>query len=106
MRAEGMVFLSRGGVRLTRGGKGEPTLTLQCVDRIANHQVEPWALFWKGQDAADFYAHHREKLVPGTPLTVCVDNMRSHTMGRTVEITARVTRLTLAPAAHVKAEAA
>ncbi len=97
MTATGMLFLSRGGVRLTRDGKGEDTLTLQCVDRIANHQVEPWALFWKGKDAADFYAAHRDKLTPGAPMLVQVQNLRSHTAGRTVEITARVTHLTLPP---------
>ena len=101
-----MVLLSRTPPALNKDVRGQWVVTLQCVDRIANHQVEPWALFWKGQDAADFYAHHREKLVPGTPLTVCVDNMRSHTMGRTVEISARVNRLALAPAAQPKTEAA
>lgn len=106
MSATGMLFLSRGGVRLTHDGKGEPTLTLQCVDRIANHQVGPWALFWEGQDAADFYATYADKLTPGTPMVVQVQNLRSHTAGRTVEITARVTQLTLAPAAHPKAETA
>jgi hypothetical protein len=106
MTATGMLFLSRGGVRLTHDGKGEPTLTLQCVDRIANYQVEPWALFWKGQAAVDFYATHGDKLTPGTPMVVQVQNLRSHTTGRTVEITARVKQLTLAPAAHTKAEAA
>ena len=106
MAATGMLFLSRGGVRLTRDGKGEPTLTLQCVDRIANYQVEPWALFWKGQAAADFYATHGDKLTPGTPFVATVENLRSHTAGRTVEITARVTHLTFAPTAHPKAEAA
>ena len=106
MTAAGMLFLSRGGVRLTHDGKGEPTLTLHCVDRIANYQVEPWALLWKGQAAADFYAMHGDKLTPGAPMVVQVQNLRSHTAGRTVEITARVTQLTLAPSAHPKAETA
>ena len=103
MKAEGMVFLSKGGARLTHFAQGTPTLTLLCVDRIGPHQVEPWALFWHGQAAADFYAQHRDKLLPGTPLTVCVERMRSHTTGRTVEISAHVTQLDFAPAAQAKA---
>ena len=96
MNATGMVFLSRGGVRLTRDSQGQPTLTLLAVARIANHQVEPWALFWKGADAAQFHAQHSAQLVAGTPLNVTVDNLRAHTAGRTVEITARVLRCELA----------
>lgn len=101
-----MVFLSRGGVRLTKDSEGEPTLTLMCLDRIANHQVEPWALFWKGQAAAEFWRAHEHKLQPGTPLNVTVENMRSHTAGRTVEITARVVSCQLAPAPEKKAVSA
>ena len=100
MKATGMVFLSRGGVRLTKDSKGEPTVTLMCLDRIANHQVEPWALFWKGQEAADFWWANEQALQPGTPLSVTVENMRSHTAGRTVEITARVLSCQLAQPAH------
>lgn len=99
MNAHGMVFLSRGGVRLTRDGQGQPTLTMLAVSRIANHQVEPWALFWKGQDAANFHAQHGPQLVAGTPLVVTVDNLRAHTTGRTVEITARVIRCSIVPRA-------
>lgn len=101
-----MVFLSRGGARLNKDSKGEPTVTLMCLDRIANHQVEPWVLFWKGQDAADFWQHNATKLQPGTPLNVTVENMRSHTAGRTVEITARVIGCELAPTPEKKAVAA
>ena len=105
MKAAGMLFLSRAPARLTKDSKNGPTVTLVCVDRIANHQVEPWVLFWKGQAAADFWVAHGHLLLPGTPIDVTVDNMRSHTAGRTVEITARVLSLALAPAAR-KAEAA
>jgi hypothetical protein len=90
MKAAGMLFLSRGGVRLTKDGKGEPTLTLMCLDRIANHQVEPWAIFWKGHAAAEFWRANEQKLQPGTAINVTVENMRSHAVGRSIEITARV----------------
>lgn len=103
--AKGMLFLSRGGVRLTRDAKHEPTLTLLCVSRIANHQVEPWALFWKGDEAAAFYAAHSADLTAGAPLTVEACNLRAHSTGRTVEITARVISCALAPAAQPKAAA-
>ena len=92
-----MLFLSRGGVRLTKDSKGEPTLTLMCLDRIANYQVEPWALHWKGQAAADFWRTHEQQLQPGCPLQVVTENHRAHAAGRTIEITARVLSCSLAP---------
>jgi hypothetical protein len=95
-----MLFLSRTPPSMSKDTKGEPTVTLMCLDRIANHQVEPWALFWKGQEAADFWRANEQALQPGTPLSVTVENMRSHTAGRTVEITARVVSCQLAPPAH------
>ena len=99
MKAAGMLFLSRGGVRLTKDSKGEPTLTLMCLDRIANHQVEPWAIFWKGEAAAEFWRANEQKLQPGTPMNVVVENMRSHAVGQSIEITARVVSCALAPVA-------
>lgn len=95
MKAAGMLFLSRGTPRLTQDSKGAPSLTLLCVDRIANYQVEPWALHWKGQEAADFWAANAAKLTPGTPLQVVADNLRAHAAGRTIEITARVVSCSL-----------
>jgi hypothetical protein len=97
MKATGMVFLSRGGARLTKDSKGEPTLTLMCLDRIANHKVEPWALFWNGAEATEFWHINEHRLQPGTPLNVVVENMRSHAAGRSIEITAHVVSLTLVP---------
>ena len=60
------------------------------VDRIANHQVEPWKLVWKGQAAVDFWRGHATQLQPGAPLAVVTQNMRVHTFGRMAEVTARV----------------
>ncbi len=54
MKAEGMLFLSRTPPALAKDNNGQWTVTLLCVDRIANHQVEPWKLVWKGQQAADW----------------------------------------------------
>lgn len=90
MKATGMLFLSRTTPSLSKDGKGEPTLTMLCVDRIANHQVEPWKLVWKGQAAVDFWHAHRAMLLPGTPLAVVADNLRTHHFGRMTEVTARV----------------
>lgn len=90
MKAAGMLFLSRTPPSMAKDAKGEPTLTLLCVDRIANHQVEPWKLVWKGQAAVDFWRGHAAQLQPGTPLAVVTQNMRVHTFGRMAEITARV----------------
>ena len=97
MKAEGMLFLSRTPPSMAKDVKGEPTLTLLCVDRIANHQVEPWKLIWKGQAAVDFWRGHGKQLVPGTPLSVVTQNLRVHTFGRMAEITARVVSLALVP---------
>lgn len=90
MKAAGMLFLSRGTPRLTQNSKGVPSLTLLCVDRIANYQVEPWVLYWNGQAAADFWIANAAKLTPGTPLQVVADNLRANAAGRTIEITGRV----------------
>lgn len=90
MKAAGMLFLSRTPPCMAKDGKGEPTLTLLCVDRIANHQVEPWKLVWKGQAAVDFHRAHAQQLVPGAPLSVVADNMRTRTFGHMAEVTARV----------------
>lgn len=90
MKATGMLFLSRTPPTMGKDTKGEPTLTLVCVDRIANHQVEPWKLVWKGQPATDFWRNHAAKLLPGTPLAVVTENMRTHNFGHMTEVTARV----------------
>lgn len=89
MKATGMLFLSRTPPALTKDSKGEWTVTLLCVDRIANHQVEPWKLIWKGQQAANWLDSHKAHLTPGTPLAVITENIRTHTMGRITEITAK-----------------
>lgn len=90
MKAAGMLFLSRTPPSMAKDAKGEPTLTLLCVDRIANHQVEPWKLVWKGQAAVDFWRGHAAQLLPGAPLAVVTENMRTHSFGRMSEITTRV----------------
>ena len=90
MRAAGMLFLSRTRPSLSKDAKGEPTLTMLCVDRIANHQTEPWKLVWKGTSAVAFWRAHAAQLLPGTPLCVVCENMRTHHMGHLTEITARV----------------
>lgn len=90
-----MLFLSRTPPALTKDNRGEWTVTLLCVDRIANHQVEPWKLIWKGQQAADWFDANKPKLQPGTVLCAVVDNIRTHTMGRMTEITARASALWL-----------
>jgi hypothetical protein len=95
MKAAGMLFLSRTPPALTKDSKGEWTVTLLCVDRIANHQVEPWKLIWKGQQAADWFDAHRARLLPGAVLCAVADNIRTHTMGRMTEITARASALWL-----------
>jgi uncharacterized protein YqjF (DUF2071 family) len=97
-----MLFLSRGATRLTKDNKGQPTLTLCCLDRIAHLQVESWTLFWKGQDAVDFWRANEHKLQPGAALNVVATNLRSNTVGRTIAITARVVSLSFAPPAHAK----
>lgn len=85
-----MLFLSRTPPQLAKDAKGEPTLTLLCVDRIAHHATEPWKLIWKGQAATDFWRGHAAQLLPGTPLAVVAENMRTHAFGRMTEVTARV----------------
>lgn len=90
MKAAGMLFLSRTPPSMAKDAKGEPTLTMLCVDRIANHQVEPWKLVWKGQAAVDFWRSHSAHLQPGAALAVVAQNMRVHTFGRMAEVTARV----------------
>lgn len=90
MKAAGMLFLSRTPPSLSKDAKGEPTLTLLCVDRIANHQVEPWKLVWKGQAAVNFMRAHAQQLVPGAPLSVVTENLRTHTFGMRSEMSARV----------------
>lgn len=96
MKATGMLFLSRTPPALTKDSKGEWAVTLLCVDRIANHQVEPWRVIWKGQQAANWLDANRSHLTPGTPLTVTTENLRTHTMGRSTEITAKATAVALA----------
>lgn len=95
MKATGMLFLSRTQPSLTKDSRGEWSVTLLCVDRIANHQTEPWKLIWKGQDAANWLDANKARLTAGTPLAVITENIRTHTMGRITEITAKVTALAL-----------
>ena len=95
MNAYGQLFLSKTPPALTKDSRGEWTVTLLCVDRIANHQTEPWKLIWKGQQAADWLDANRPKLQPGAVLCAVVDNIRTHTMGRMTEITARASALWL-----------
>ncbi len=95
MKAAGMLFLSRTAPTLTKDNRGEWTVTLLCVDRIANHQTEPWKLIWKGQQAADWFSAHLAKLQPGAVLCTVADNIPTHTMGRMTEVTARVSALWL-----------
>jgi hypothetical protein len=90
MKATGMLFLSKTPPALTKDSRGEWTVTLLCVDRIANHQTEPWKLIWKGQQAANWLDANRPKLQPGAVLRVGVENMRTHSVGRITEITAKV----------------
>lgn len=85
-----MLFLSRTTPSMSKDAKGEPTLTMLCVDRIANRQVEPWKLVWKGQSATEFWRAHAAQLLPGTPLAVVTENMRTHNFGRMTEVSARV----------------
>ena len=95
MKATGMLFLSRTPPSLTKDGRGDWSVTLLCVDRIANHQTEPWKLIWKGQNAANWLHTHKANLTPGAALAVITDNIRTHTMGRITEITAKVHALAL-----------
>lgn len=95
MKAAGMLFLGRAPVTLAKDSRGEWTVTLLCVDRIANHQVEPLKLIWKGQQAADWFDANKPKLQPGAVLCAVADNIRTHTMGRMTEITARASALWL-----------
>ena len=97
MKATGMLFLSRTPPALRKDDRGQWVVTLLCVDRIANHQVEPWKLIWKGQQAAVWLDMHRAQLQPGTPLAVTADNLRTRAVGAFSEITARVSFLALAP---------
>lgn len=95
MKATGILFLSRTPPCLTKDSKGEWTVTLLCVDRIANHQVEPWRVIWKGQQAANWLDTHISQLTPGTPLAVITENLRTHNMGRFSEIIAKATAVAL-----------
>lgn len=95
MKATGMLFLSRTPPTLTKDSRGEWSVTFVCVDRIANHQVEPWRLIWKGQQAANWLDANKAKLTPGTPLAVITENLRTHTMGRFAEVTAKVIALAM-----------
>jgi len=90
MKAAGMLFLSRTPPALAKDNNGQWTVTLLCVDRIANHQVEPWKLVWKGQQAADWLDAHRARLLPGAVLCAVVDNIRVRSAGSISEVTAKV----------------
>lgn len=90
MKAEGMLFLSRTPPTLRVNGAGEWVLTLLCVDRIANHQTEPWKLLWKGGQAAEWMRAHKPDLQPGTPLAVVVENVRARPIGPFAEAVAQV----------------
>jgi len=96
MKATGMLFLSRTPPALNKDVRGQWVVTLLCVDRIANHQTEPWKLIWKGQQAADWLDLHRAKLQPGTPLAVVAENIRTRPVGAFSEISARVLLLAMA----------
>ncbi|PUE20328.1 hypothetical protein B9Z48_05260 [Limnohabitans sp. WS1] len=90
-----MLFLSRTPPTLTKDSKGEWTVTLLCVDRIATQQVESWRIFWKGQQAANWFDDNKTHLTPGTPLVFMTENLRTHTMGKFSEITAKATAVAL-----------
>ena len=96
MKAAGRLFISRGGVRLTRNLDGRPTLTILCVDRISSHQTEPWTLLWKGDEALQFYQTHKDRLIAGAVLLVEAQQLRTNALGRAIEITAQVNNLQLA----------
>jgi hypothetical protein len=82
MRATGTLFLSRTRPGVQRAADGTFALQLYAVDRIGAHQVEPWVVLWAGEEADAFWAAHRGHLVPGAALSVEVQRMRSHVVGR------------------------
>lgn len=102
MIAQGILFLSKGGVLMSfmRDTHATPQLLLRCVARDSGRTAEAWTVFWSGQDAADFYHHHKHELTAGQPLQVELHNIRAHSVGYLTEITATVNTCALAPRSH------
>lgn len=104
MKAQGILFLSKGSPILKPDASGRPQLMMRAVARDARSTIaEPWTLFWTGQDAAEFYLQHRAELTPGQPIQVSAHSLRPHGVGYFVEIQAQIEHCALAPRAHAQA---
>jgi hypothetical protein len=97
MTAQGMLFLSRTPPRTSLSDSGQVVLTLHCVHRIAQRQVEAWTIRWRGLEAGWFYSQHQHDLVPGQPLQVTLERVRAHVSGPIAEMRGEVVSLALAP---------
>ena len=92
MQHTGLLFLSKTRPLAGMASDGAFQLQLFVLDRIGQHQVEPWRLLWRGPKAQLFHALHGvDGPGAGTALRVQCSNARAHQSGRVgAEIVAHV----------------
>jgi len=106
MKAQGILFLSKGSPILKPDASGRPQLLLRAVWRESRLiGCEPWTLIWTGQNAADFYDNHRQQLTPGQPIHVQVHSLRGYAVGHLTEIHAQIEHCALAPRSYANSDA-
>ena len=100
--AFGPLYLAKTAPLATTASDGTFALTLLAMDRIAAHQVEPYRINFTGPQAFLFWEAHGPELVPGTPINVRLQHLRTFTNGRNgaPEIHANAERIDLLPRAH------
>ena len=100
--ASGPLYLSKTEPLATTAADGTFALTILAMDRIAAHQVEPYRISYSGAQAFLFWEAHGTELVPGTPISVRLQHLRTFTNGRNgaPEIHARAEHIDLLPRAH------
>ncbi len=99
MNATGVLFLAKAKPTTTRTTRGEFQLQLLAYDRISHNppMSEAYRITWVGPSAEMFWDQCAEQLVPGQPIRVCIDRIRSHSTPRSCEIHANVHAMGLAP---------
>lgn len=107
MNATGVLFLGKTRPLTTQTSRGEFQLQLLAIDRISHSppMAEAYRITWTGAHAQAFWDQFAERLVPGQPLRVCLERIRSHATPRGPEIHATVHAMGLAPRAANQPEA-
>lgn len=105
MQAHGTLCLSKTKPLATTAADGTFVLTLHGYDRQGAHLVESWRVVYSGTPAKDFWQQHKDRLVPGTPITLQAHRVCAQKAVNSPEFLAYATHIALAPLARQQAQA-